>query len=574
MANPHIPVEFNKDEDELKCHPSQSGSTATPTLFENSNNSKAFCAQFFEDQLHQDDDEFDELNQQLNQVLLSDSFKPSLTQAFTADMSSYLSHEKLTKNSRKMQLEYQNANLKEKEFVFNTYIKNDIENFSLDKYRHYILEKIIEVGPPSHKNIILDRIYKQIHKLIKDLYACKVMQKGLEVMTFNPQDSPEQFENYLSFIHQDNALMKKIYIDKIANQIIQKSLEILEGNNLLKLLQILQKYILNNNKEKFELSTDQYGCLIVNKIIDIYPKQFELQTKQICNDIIVRAIENCSCLTRRQYANYIIQQILEKGQEVHKRLLMDQYLIKDFISMSLDKYGSNVAEKAIIYAGPQWRLKLWEEEVSISESSFKKLINDQYANYPIQRLFEYLEQQQRNEFIALLNKLHGNNQLNNHGLIVMKFAQANYSVKRYTQKIVQSELNKHSKNQDKSNNNNNKVQKKQLNQQIPQLQMQQQQQLLYQQQYQQQMQQMIFQQSQFKQFDQQQYQAAVMQQMLMFQQQQQQLLTQMPQLYNQDMNYMPYPIMTQEQQMMMLRWIQSQQQLCNSNIKFQNGQQK
>ncbi|CAD8061111.1 unnamed protein product [Paramecium primaurelia] len=574
MANPHIPVEFNKDDDELKCHPSQSGSTATPTLFENTNNSKAFCAQFFEDQLHQDDDEFDELNQQLNQVLLSDSFKPSLTQAFTADMSSYLSHEKLTKNSRKMQLEYQNANLKEKEFVFNTYIKNDIENFSLDKYRHYILEKIIEVGPPSHKNIILDRIYKQIHKLIKDLYACKVMQKGLEVMTFNPQDSPEQLENYLSFIHQDNAQMKKIYIDKIANQIIQKSLEILEGSNLLKLLQILQKYILNNNKEKFELSTDQYGCLIVNKIIDIYPKQFELQTKQICNDIIVRAIENCSCLTRRQYANYIIQQILEKGQEVHKRLLMDQYLIKDFISMSLDKYGSNVAEKAIIYAGPQWRLKLWEEEVSISESSFKKLINDQYANYPIQRLFEYLEQQQRNEFIALLHKLHGNNQLNNHGQIVMKFAQANYSVKRYTQKIVQSELNKHNKNQDKCNNNYNKVQKQQLNQQISQLQMQQQQQLLYQQQCQQQMQQIILQQSQFKQFDQQQYQASVMQQMLMFQQQQQQLLTQMPQLYNQDMNYIPYPIMTQDQQMMMLRWIQSQQQLCNSNIKFQNGQQK
>ncbi|CAD8173190.1 unnamed protein product [Paramecium octaurelia] len=582
MANAHIPVEFNKDDDELKCHPSQSGSTATPTLFENQNNSKVFCAQFFEDQLHQDDDEFDELNQQLNQVLLNDQFKPSLTQAFTADMSSYLSHEKLTKNSRKMQLEYQNATLREKEFVFNTYIKNDIENFSLDKYKHYILEKIIEVGPPSHKNLILDRIYNQIHKLIKDLYACKVMQKGLEIMICNPKDSQEQLENYLFFIHQDNAQMKKIYVDKIANQIIQKSLEILEGNNLLKLLQILSKYILNNNKEKFELSTDQYGCLIVNKIIDIYPKQFDVQTKTICNNIIVRAIENCSCLTRRQYANYIIQQILEKGQEVHKRLLMDQYLIKDFISMSMDKYGSNVAEKAIIYAGPQWRLKLWEDEVSISESSFKKLINDQFANYPVQRLFEYLEQQQRNEFIALLNKLHENNQLNNHGQIVMKFAQTNYSVKRYTQKIVQAELNKQSKNQDKNNTKNKqqKNQKQQINQQIPQYQQQQQQQQYqqyqqYQQLNQQQMQQMLLnQQQQFKSFDQQSYQAAVMQQMLFFQQQQQHLLAQMPQFYNQDANYMPYPIMSQEQQMMMLRWIQQQQQLCNSNIKFQNEQQK
>ena len=55
---------------------------------------------------------------------------------------------------------------------------------------------------------------------------------------------------------------------------------------------------------------------------------------------------------------------------------MDNYLIKDFVSMSMDKYGSNVAEKCIIYGGPQWRKRLWEEEVSISESTFRKLVND------------------------------------------------------------------------------------------------------------------------------------------------------------------------------------------------------
>ena len=34
--------------------------------------------------------------------------------------------------------------------------------------------------------------------------------------------------------------------------------------------------------------------------------------------------------------------------------------------MSMDKYGSNVAEKAIVYGGSLWRTKLWEE-VTISE---------------------------------------------------------------------------------------------------------------------------------------------------------------------------------------------------------------
>ncbi|KAM3128996.1 hypothetical protein pb186bvf_018913 [Paramecium bursaria] len=391
----------------LKCQPCQSGSTATPPPLD---------LQY--DWNKDEDDEFEKLNQQLNKVYLDDQHKPSLIQAFQADMSSYLSHEKLTKNSRRMQTEYQIASNKDREYVFNTYIKNNIEQMALDKYMHYILEKVIEKGPSQFRNEILDRIFQKIHKLIKDLYACKVMQKGLEIMAQYPQESQIQLQKYISFIHQDNTKMKQFYIDRIANQLIQKSLEVFEGDTLNKLLNILQQFILRENPEKFELSTDQYGCLLVNKIIDIYPKQFDQVSKQITNDIIVRAIQNSSCLTRRQYANYIIQQILEKGQEVHKRLLMDNYLIKDFVSMSMDKYGSNVAEKCIIYGGPQWRKRLWEEEVSISESSFRKLVNDQFANYPIQRLYEYLDQQLRMEFLSIMNKLSDQNFLNHHGIVL------------------------------------------------------------------------------------------------------------------------------------------------------------
>lgn len=47
-----VPTEFNKDDEEVRCYPSQSGSTATPTLYENNNAAKIFGAQLFEDQLH------------------------------------------------------------------------------------------------------------------------------------------------------------------------------------------------------------------------------------------------------------------------------------------------------------------------------------------------------------------------------------------------------------------------------------------------------------------------------------------------------------------------------------------
>ena len=35
--------------------------------------------------------------------------------------------------------------------------------------------------------------------------------------------------------------------------------------------------------------------------------------------------------------------------------------------MSMDKYGSNVTEKAIIFGGLQWRSTVWEEEISIAD---------------------------------------------------------------------------------------------------------------------------------------------------------------------------------------------------------------
>ncbi|CAD8206840.1 unnamed protein product [Paramecium pentaurelia] len=573
IVSNQIPIEFNSDQDEFnQCLPSQSNSTATPGLLENIHLSKVFCSSLFEDHLNQDDDEFNSLNKQLQNVLLTDNYRPSLIQAFSADMSSYLSHEKLTRNSRKMQQEYEQANKKEREYVFNTYIKNNIVHLSLDKYMHYILEKIIEIGPTNFRNFIIDQLFHSIKKLVIDLHACKVMQKGLEIMSLYSSESKPQFQKYINFILEDCNFTRRLYTDKIGNQIFSKSLDVFDEQNLESLLKIFDKYILNQNQYSLELSTDQYGCLIVNKIIDIFPKLIDPNTKSIANEIILRTIQNSSCLIRRQYANYIIQQILEKGQENHKRLLLNNYLIKDFVSMSLDKYGSNVAEKAIVYAGPQWRQRLWEEEVSVSESSFRKLVNDQFANYPIQRLYEYLSMEYRNEFIALLNRLHDSHFLNHHGQIVLKFSLANYNVKRFAQKINNLENSKPSKLQEKNKQlqqiyeqqqkkNQNSIQYQQYIQQ---------QQMMAQQQYQ------IFQQQQ-QQFKSpvefQQYQAMLFQQAMMMYQQPQQIIS--PQFQQQYMNQQfPISLSFQPQDQWSQQTLNNYQQFQCSQKMNQNQQEQ
>lgn len=42
--------------------------------------------------------------------------------------------------------------------------------------------------------------------------------------------------------------------------------------------------------------------------------------------------------------------------------------------MSMDKYGSNVTEKAVIFGGTDWRTKVWDDEISIAEQLIYEFI--------------------------------------------------------------------------------------------------------------------------------------------------------------------------------------------------------
>jgi pumilio RNA-binding family len=74
-----------------------------------------------------------------------------------------------------------------------------------------------------------------------------------------------------------------------------------------------------------------------------------------------------SYLSRRQYANFIIQQILLKGQAAHKDILLNDFIYDDFVSMAMDKYGSNIAEKSIVYGTNEFRYRIWTDKISITE---------------------------------------------------------------------------------------------------------------------------------------------------------------------------------------------------------------
>lgn len=126
-----------------------------------------------------------------------------------------------------------------------------------------------------------------------------------------------------------------------------------------------------------------YACSTIQKLLEKLP----IEKLRIIEELQTNFYDLCYC----QYGNYLIQHLIEKGQEKYKTQLRE-ILIDKFEPMSCDKFASNVIEKAIKIWGLNFIEDVFEKVQEVSEEGQKpliiKLIQDNYGNYVIQDLFE------------------------------------------------------------------------------------------------------------------------------------------------------------------------------------------
>ena len=74
-------------------------------------------------------------------------------------------------------------------------------------------------------------------------------------------------------------------------------------------------------------------------------------------ELLKRLSELIVALCHCQYGNYIIQYIVENGPLEEKNLIMVE-IKNNFVELSLDKFASNVVEKAIINCNQNYRKEI------------------------------------------------------------------------------------------------------------------------------------------------------------------------------------------------------------------------
>ena len=215
-------------------------------------------------------------------------------------------------------------------------IKNSMLQFSCDSIGTYPIQTIIEnLKSNSEKSIVINAIKSHIEELANNPYGCHVLEKLLNCIE----------EEYISFLYS--------YI----------------SDNFLKLA-------INSN-----------GICLVKKILTFINKQ------NLHEKIKHLVKENAQGLIKHQYGNFVIQGIVESWNDY--REIIELYK-NNFISLSLEKYSSNVIERFI--EKDEEILNEFIDEI-VKSNRIYEIMKSNYGNYVIQKVIKLAKNENKNKIV-------------------------------------------------------------------------------------------------------------------------------------------------------------------------------
>ncbi|KAF0925981.1 hypothetical protein E2562_019049 [Oryza meyeriana var. granulata] len=123
-------------------------------------------------------------------------------------------------------------------------------------------------------------------------------------------------------------------------------------------------------------------------------------------------IEDGHNMAKDQYAYYVVQHILQHGKALVRSAIIKRFIGK-VMTMSKQKYASNVIEKCLVFGSYDEKQKIINEVLSSSDlitsgetDALMVMVNDQYANYVVQRVIETCDEWRRQLILECLRVRH------------------------------------------------------------------------------------------------------------------------------------------------------------------------
>ena len=291
----------------------------------------------------------------------------------------------------------QNKNINNKN-KFNKGMNNNLNN---NKYYNSYPLQIKEINAKKRKSMILPQehilnIYnnildenniqkdallrfqesnkkKYIPHYIKDKYLCKQMEEKLEMNKTN--------KLYINNFYQEiKPTLINIIEHQYGNYLIQKLVEILifqENKELFKSL------FLVIDSRLYEISIHIYGTRFFQKTLEKLENNYNKIETDDLDQVFKNLINNYLyklCIDKN--GNHVYQKIIKMFPKEKNDFLFDK-LYDIALEISLLEQGVTIFQTAFEYSSKEQRDKICNKIID----NIKILINDQYGNYSIQKIF-------------------------------------------------------------------------------------------------------------------------------------------------------------------------------------------
>ena len=259
-------------------------------------------------------------------------------------------------------------------------LKNYISDVTIDKYGNYFTQKLIQICVPSQRLKIIQNIDTHFVEIANNSFGTHPLQSLMEIINM-----PEEKKLILKYILGNETILS---FDS-------------RGTH------ILQKYISNSKDEdRYELNINIVN-LIDKLIIDISGvcvliKLIKHTKDKIILEKIANYITNNEPLffIQHPYANYAVQILIMNPIALPFCNKIIETIVNNYLSLSMQKFSSNVVENCIKYADEKSVKKIYNS--IIEQEKIESLLNNNYGNYVLEKLIERLN---REDKIKLAKKI-------------------------------------------------------------------------------------------------------------------------------------------------------------------------
>jgi len=246
-------------------------------------------------------------------------------------------------------------------------IGDSLPDLMVDGYSNYFCQKLAQCCSSEQRIFFLKKIGTKFADIACNKKGTYALQGIIEIINLVDEENiiRESIEKHIVFLSLDNN----------GTHVIQKLITCFDEER--------REYLNSKIIENFlKLVLDQNGICIAKLLV---ATNVSLGTRKRILDTLTA---NCLEMVQNPFGNYIIQEVFEKwGFEACKDII--SVIHQNIISLSIQKYSSNVVEKSIEISEPIFRRKTLKDLFLSSKVS--SLVKNKFGSFVVNKAISFVK---------------------------------------------------------------------------------------------------------------------------------------------------------------------------------------